>query len=59
MRTFGLANLAYGTLGVLSATFLQRVDGIAVSFWVMGVGAAGFLEIAPSPLALVRMMIRH
>lgn len=46
MRTFGLANLAYGTLGVLSATFLQRADGIAVSFWVMGVGAAGFLEIA-------------
>lgn len=43
MRTMGLFNLAYGTLGVLSSDFLQRLDGAAVSLWVMVIGAFAFL----------------
>lgn len=38
MRWIGLFNLLYGALGMASAIYLARWDGIALCAWVMAVG---------------------
>lgn len=45
MRGLGIFNIVYGGLGLLASLYLHRVDGIAVSLWVMGGGTAMVLGV--------------
>jgi len=56
MRTLGLFNLAYGTTGLVSSVRLDRIDGSAVSMWVILCGAVAFLGLVPGHVMLQRAL---
>lgn len=59
MRWLGIFNIAYGGLGLASAIYLGRPEGIILCVWVMCVGVAMRLGAVGAVGRFARRLVRR